>query len=65
MNELHKKTRTATVAEMRKFRESIEATHREEGELYQDLKRSVVTEESYQRMVGQVRNQRMSFTKLL
>ena len=62
LNEAQRKTQKATIREMDGFKEGIEATHKEEDELYQDFKKRIVTEESYLRMVKQVRNQRLRFT---
>jgi hypothetical protein len=65
LNEAQRKTQSAIKREMAGFVEGIESTHKEEDELYQDLKKGIITEESYLRMVGQVRTQRIRFTKQL
>ncbi len=65
LNESQEKTQRATKREIEEFKIGIEGSHAEEDELYGDFKRGLVTEESYLRMVKQIRNQRLRFTRQL
>ncbi|MGK5089534.1 recombinase family protein [Bdellovibrionota bacterium FG-2] len=65
MNKAQRKTQDATKREMAQYRDALVALESEEDQLYGDLKKGVIAELAYHRLLKRVRDQRLHFSNLL
>lgn len=65
IDELKEKAKKSITREMNVYREELRLLEVREDDLYADVKKEILSDDSYQRMVGKVRDERAYYTDLL